>query len=88
MKRKADFMMQNVGGENLLVPLGGQVMDLNGLITLNGTGACVWELLGQERTVDELAAAVAERFGVDAATARADVQAFLDEIERLGLVEL
>ena len=39
MKRKDDFILQNVGGENLLVPLGAQVMDLNGLVTLNGTGA-------------------------------------------------
>ena len=52
-------MMQSVGGENLLVPLGARVMDLNGLITLNNTAACVWELLAQERTLDELTAAVA-----------------------------
>ena len=87
MKRKADFIMQNVGGENLLVPLGAQVMDLNGIVTLNDTAACVWELLAQERTVDELASAVAEQFDVDAATAHADVQTFLDEIARLGLLE-
>lgn len=87
MKRKDDFMMQNVGGENLLVPLGAQVMDLNGLIILNDTGACVWELLARERTADELASAVAEQFDVDAATARADVRAFLDEIAKLGLLQ-
>ena len=87
MKRKTDFMMQNVGGENLLVPLGAQVMNLNGLITLNDTGACVWELLAQDRTADELASAVAAQFDVDAATARADVQTFLNEIARLGLLE-
>jgi hypothetical protein len=87
MKRKADFIMQNVGGENLLVPLGAQVMDLNGIVILNDTAACVWELLAQDRTVDELASAVAEQFDVDAATAHADVQTFLDEIVRLGLLE-
>jgi hypothetical protein len=87
MKRKADLMMQNVGGENLLVPLGAQVMDLNGLITLNDTAAWVWELLAEERSLDELTAAVAERFDVAAATARADVQTFVDEITRLGLLE-
>jgi hypothetical protein len=86
MKRKADFLMQNVGGENLLVPLGAQVMDMNGLITLNETGACVWELLAEDRTADELAFALAARFDVDAATARADVQAFLDETARLGML--
>lgn len=87
MKRKADFIMQNVGGENLLVPLGAQVLDLNGLITLNDTAACVWELLAHECSLDKLAAAVAERFDVAAATARADVQTFVDEITRLGLLE-
>ena len=87
MKRKADFIMQNVGGENLLVPLGAQVMDLNGLITLNDTAACVWELLAQDRTADELASAVAERFDVPPARARTDVQPYLGEIATLGLLE-
>ena len=77
MKRLDDFVMQDVAGENLLVPIAARVMDLNGLITLNATGAFVWELLAQERTVDELADAVAERFEVDSADACADVQAFL-----------
>jgi len=88
MKRKNDFMMQNVGGGvNLLVPLGAQVMDLNGFVTLNDTAACVWELLAQDRTEDELARAVAKEFDMDAAIARADVQAFLDEIAAMGLLE-
>ena len=87
MKRKADFMMQNIGGENLLVPLGAQVMDLNGLIILNDTAACAWELLAEERMLDELAVAVAEQFDVAAEIARADLRIFVDEITRLGLLE-
>jgi len=87
MKRKADFAMQDIGGEWLLVPLSAQVMDMNGLVILNDTGACVWNLLAEERTTDELAAAVAAESEVDAATARRDVQAFLDEIARLGMIE-
>ncbi|MCX6842062.1 MAG: PqqD family protein [candidate division WOR-3 bacterium] len=87
MKRKADFVMRSVGGENLLVPLGAQVVNLSGLITLNDTAAYAWELLAEERSLDELVAAVAERFDVAAETARADVQTFLDEITRLGLLE-
>ena len=87
MKRKNDFIMQNVGGENLLVPLGAQVMEMNGLTTLNGTAAYIWELMAAEREPAELAAAVAERFDVDLQTARADVQAFTDEIARMGLLE-
>lgn len=87
MKRKIDFIMQNVGGENLLVPLGAQVMDLNGIIILNDTGAWVWELLDEERSLDELTAAVAERFDVTPEIACSDVRTFLDEITKLGLIE-
>jgi hypothetical protein len=87
MKRKTDFIMQNVGGENLLVPLGAKVMDLNGLIILNDTAACVWKLLAHERAVDELTATVAERFDVTPERARVDVQTFVDEIAKMGLIE-
>ena len=87
MKRKDDFAIANVDCEWLMVPLGAQVMDMNGIVILNDTGACVWNLLAEERTTDELAAAVAAEFEVDAATARRDVQAFLDEIARLGMIE-
>ncbi len=86
MKRKDDFILQNVGGENLLVPIGAQVMDMNGIITLNDTAVCVWELLARERSLDELAAKVAERFDVIPQRAHADVQTFLDEIAKLGMI--
>lgn len=87
MKRKKDFVLQNIGGENLLVPIGAQVIDLNGLVTLNETAVHVWELLEKERTADELAASVAEQFGVDLETAQRDVQVFLKEIKEMGLLE-
>jgi hypothetical protein len=87
MKHKADFMMRNIGGAHLLVPFGGEVKDLNGFITLNDTAACVWELLANERSLDELALGVAERFDVAASTARDDVRTFVDEMVRLGTLE-
>ena len=79
-------MLQNVGGVALLTPLGAKVLDMNGLVVLNATASCVWELLADERTVDELAAAVSARFDVEPERARADVQAFLDEIAPMGRV--
>lgn len=87
MRRKDNFILQNVGGENLLVPLGAHVIDMNGLVILNATGHCVWELLAEDRSVDDLTAAVVERFDVDPRCARADVQIFLDELARLRLLE-
>jgi hypothetical protein len=87
MKRKNDFILQNVGGENLLVPLGQQVVDLNGLIILNVTGRFLWELLADDHSVHDLAMLLAERFNVDSMHALPDVQTFMDDIEVLGLLE-
>jgi hypothetical protein len=87
MKRSEDFLLQNVGGQDLLVPLGAKVMDMNSLITLNATGRRVWELLAADRSLEYLVAEVVKRFDVDLERARADVQAFLDDLGRLGLLE-
>jgi len=76
-----------VGDESVLVPLSAQVVDTNGLVVLNVTGRCVWEMLKDERSVQDLAAGVAERFDVPLDQALADVTVFLDEIGRMGLLE-
>lgn len=87
MKRKEEFLLRKVGGQDLLVPIGAKVMDMNCLIALNATGRCVWELLAEDRSVEDLAAEIAERFDIEKARARADVQAFLDDMGRFGLLE-
>jgi hypothetical protein len=87
MKRSEDFLLQNVGGQDLLVPLGAKVMDMNSLITLNATGRRVWELLAEDHSLEYLVAKVVEQFDVDLERTRADVQAFLDDLGRLGLLE-
>jgi hypothetical protein len=87
MRREADFVMQRVAGEHLLVPTGAQVMNLNGLITLNETAAFIWDLLREDQSSDELVAAVVARYYTTQETAREDVRAFLAKLGALGLIE-
>jgi hypothetical protein len=87
MKRRAAFVLQQVAGQSLLVPIGTQVLDTNGLVTLNETGRYVWELLAAERTIDDLTAALVARWELDEAAARADVESFINEIDGMGLLE-
>lgn len=87
MKRKNDFLLKNVGGQDFLVPLGPKVRDMNCLIALNSTGRCIWELLAQDRSTDEMAAEIVKQFDIDEEKARADVMLFLKDIERFGLLE-
>lgn len=87
MKHKKDFHIQKIGGEYILVPLGSEVVNLNGIIILNATGRFVWELLAEDRSVCDLAAAVTDRFDIDLERAHVDIQTFLDEITHLKLLE-
>lgn len=87
MKRSQDFLLQHMGGQDFLVPLGAKVMDMNALITLNATGRRVWELLAQDCSLEDLVAEVVAHFEVDQEAARADIQAFLDHLRDMGLLE-
>ncbi len=87
MIRKESFLLQTVGGEHLLVPLGSQVMDTNGIITLNETAAFIWDLLEEERTIEELTTAVAGRFEVSRGQAESDITLFAEKLDQNGLLQ-
>lgn len=86
MKLKDGFLLRKVAGENVALPVGGD-LDPNLMITLNGTGAFLWERLGSETDVDTLVAAVLAEYDVDEATARAAVEGFLGTLRDHGFLE-
>lgn len=84
MKRSDDFLLRDVAGTLVIVPVGAAVSAFPGMITLNATAAYIWELLEQEQTVDSLVAAMVEHYEVEEAVARADVEAFLNKLQPTG----
>ncbi|MGD0399266.1 MAG: PqqD family protein [Syntrophobacteraceae bacterium] len=88
MKRKDDLLLQNVGGQDLLVPLGSKVLDMNGMVVLNPTGRYIWELLAEDRSLEDLVTAVVARFKVGADRAGADVRTFVDDLSRKGWIDI
>lgn len=86
MKRNSDFLLRDVAGTLVLVPVGGALSTFSGMMTLNGTGAYIWQLLENEQTVQSLAEAIAARYEVSAEEAAADVEAFLEKLKPTGAV--
>jgi hypothetical protein len=65
------------------------VLDLVGstYLTLNDTGACLWELLtGSSVSESELVDSIVGEFAVDRAGAERDTAAFLRNLESRGLL--
>lgn len=87
MKIKNGFMLREIAGTWIVVPIGQRVVEFNGLMTLSEAGAILWRKLEAGATMDELAAAILEDYDVDEKTARDDVQEFVAGVEDKGLLE-
>lgn len=84
MKRSTNFLLQNVAGTTVVVPVGEATFHFPGMMRLNETGAYLWELLEQEQSVTSLVDAVMLRYEIDEATARRDVEAFIEKLLPTG----
>lgn len=85
MKIKEGFLLRKVAGETVVLPVGGE-LDLNMMITLNDTGAFLWEQLQSETDENELVAALLAEYDVDEATARKSVAAFVKKLNENGFL--
>ena len=86
MKLKEGFILRTVGTNHLVVPVGARTVDFRCLITLNETGAFLWQQLQEERTAQQLAAALLEEYEVTPEQAAADVEAFAQRLQEADLL--
>jgi hypothetical protein len=82
------IVARRFGPETLLVPVCAGVGDLDNVYTLNAVGTTIWDLIAEPTPIEELAAAIAAEYDVDAGQARRDLDAFLEDLGRLGLVSV
>ena len=85
MKLKQGFILRTVAGEKVGLPSGDE-LDLNMMITLNDTGAFLWERLQSEIDEVALVAALLEEYDVDEATAKNSVAAFVKKLNDNGFL--
>jgi hypothetical protein len=84
---RRSFVTREIGGETLIVPVTGHVMDLESIYVLNPVGSRIWELLRTPNTADHIADVVADEFAVSPQDAAADTAEFLDSLNARGLVQ-
>lgn len=86
MKLKKGFLLREVAGRIVVVPEG-DVLNLNLMISLNGTGRFLWERLEKGASDQELKEALMDQYNVDEQLAGADVQAFIEKLNQHGFLE-
>ena len=85
MKLKEGFILRTVAGETVVLPTGG-VTNFDMMITLNGTGRFLWEMLEKGAEKDEMVTALLAESDVDAEKAAASVDAFVGRLKELDFL--
>lgn len=87
MKLKDGFVLREIAGECVVVSVNSD-LNLDGVITLNGTAKTLWLALeiGVEDT-DELVTALTSEYDVDEVTARTAVESFIAKLKELDFLE-
>lgn len=87
MKQNSNFLMRQVAQRYVIVPVGEAAEKFSGMITLNGTGKFLWDLLEQEQTVESLAQALIDTYQISGELAMTDAAAFVEKLKSCGAIE-
>ena len=77
MKIKNTFILRNVAGNNIVLPLGASAESFSGMMTLNESGEFLWNVLQKDITMDELVNAILSEYNVSAEQAKEDAEMFV-----------
>ncbi|HEX3375399.1 MAG TPA: PqqD family protein [Candidatus Acidoferrales bacterium] len=75
-----------IAGETLIVPISKGVGDLASIYSLNAVATTIWEAISHPRSKSEIVQVIAREFETENTQLERDVEAFLVEMESVGLV--
>lgn len=77
MRVKDGFLLKEIAGEYVLVPVGENLVDFSAMAVLNETGAFLWKQMLNETTKEKLLEAVLAEYDIEAEVAGKDIDDFL-----------
>ena len=87
MKLKEGFVLRQVAGSWIVLPLGQTSIDFNGMLSLNETGALLWQTLERGGDREAMADALTAEYEVERAVALENVEEFLQTLSEVGCLE-
>lgn len=85
MKLKAQLVKREIAGDTILVPVG-ETTKLQGLLTINETGAAIWDALPAAENEEAIVEQLYEMFDVERDVLRQDVHAFVAKLRELDIL--
>jgi hypothetical protein len=87
MRLKGEFIVREVAGETIVIPVGKTTADFNGIICLNASGELIWKELQDGKNKDDIVETIVAEFEVSREEAAEDLASFLQQLRDNDLLE-
>ena len=87
MKLKENLVLRKVAGVYVVLPLAANLLEFDGMLSINESGVELWELLEKGKSREEMVTYLTDNYEVDRDQASADVDEFIDTLAKAGCIE-
>lgn len=87
MKIKEGFVLREVADTYIVIALKSAAVELNGVLSLNASGAMLWQILERGGDLTALADALVMEYEVSREQAMQDAAEFADRLRQAGCLE-
>ena len=86
-KANPDFLLREVAGEAVLIPIGEAGVFENSVISLNDTCSFLWKLFQEPRTEEEVIAEAKKEYSDPDGEMEQGIRSFIEEYVKYGLLK-
>ena len=87
MKLKGNLFLQQVADTWTVLPIGKDVINFDGILTLNETGVILWKKLEEDVEKQDLVDALRAEYDVSEEQALADIEEFIEKLSLAGCLQ-
>ena len=87
MKIKNNFILRQVAGSWIAMPVGDDSVNIEGVLSLNDAGAFLWKCLENDCQTEDLVRSLTQEYDVDPQMALNDVLEFKEKLHNFGCLE-
>ncbi len=82
-----NIVTRKVAGETILVPISGNLANMQRLFTVNELGERIWQQLDGNHTLEAIRLELLDAYDVDEVNLDDDIREFIEKLLQAGLIE-
>lgn len=87
MKINGEYILREIAGDTILIPVGETALQFNGILALEPVGALIWKGLSAGKDRSSILCDILDQFDVDPKTAANDLDEFLTQLRTENLLQ-